>query len=317
MTRQLPLIVSNSEIQTFKTCRRKWWLHYYLELARKKEYKSPVSAANLGTKVHVALRAFYEGKVDPLKVLTSLYEEDIKYWSEIAGDELVTSNLKKEHDLAHAMVTGYVQWVEETGADEDYEVVAAEQRVEVPSGLPQVSLTGKLDTRIIRRVDHTRLFVDHKTVGDLNTPVHMLPRDEQMKFYHLLEKLDAHYRTGGDAPEPTSGALYNMLRKVKRTATAKPPFYRRVEQPHNRAEIETMWERVHAELEDILSCIERLDGGESHQRVVYPRPSRDCTWACDFEPVCSMIDDGSNWQQMLEDHYEHRDPLAHYEEKEI
>lgn len=37
--------------------------------------------------------------------------------------------------------------------------------------------------------------------------------------------------------------------------------------------------------------------------VIYPNPTRDCSWDCDFRTVCMAMDDGSDWEQMLIDGY--------------
>ena len=86
----------------------------------------------------------------------------------------------------------------------------------------EFELMGKLDVRILRHSDERVLFMDHKTVREFTTPVLQLPANMQMKTYHLME---FYSRVNDDAPE-VGGAIYNMLRKVKRTASAKPPFYK-------------------------------------------------------------------------------------------
>lgn len=305
-----PLTVSNSEIQTWKECRRKWWLVYYRELGIKKaKAKGP---APLGTKVHVALCAMYESGANPVDVVNSLYAEDLTK----IDDEYLRVEVQKEQDLAKAMLEGYVEWVAETGADDGYELVDTETVIDVPSGTEGVRLRGKLDQRVVRKVDSVRLFLDHKTVGDLSTPQRTLPLDEQMKFYHLLERLDALHKTNGEPQWRTDGGLYNMLRKVKRTARATPPFYGRVEVMHNDAVLRSMWARVHKIIEELVEARLALAAGADHQYMVPPRPSRDCTWKCDFFPVCAMFDDGSNVEGLLAEYYEHRDPHERYREEE-
>lgn len=32
---------------------------------------------------------------------------------------------------------------------------------------------------------------------------------------------------------------------------------------------------------------------------LYPNPTRDCSWDCDLKDVCLMMDDGSDWQEVL------------------
>jgi RecB family exonuclease len=36
---------------------------------------------------------------------------------------------------------------------------------------------------------------------------------------------------------------------------------------------------------------------------LYPNPTRDCSWDCDFRGPCVAMDDGSDWQSMLDDGY--------------
>ena len=304
-----PLLVSNSEIQTWKDCRRRWWLTYYRELGIKRSEDKPVGARQLGTRIHIALCELYENGRNPLDVINEVYAEDEKLFAEFP-DKI--TDMKKEQDLAKAMLEGYIEWVAEEAADDGIELVAAETVIEVPSGVKGVTLRGKLDQRVVRKVDGARLFLDHKTVGDLTTPVRLLPLDEQMKFYHLLEKLDSMYKTGGDPQWRTDGGLYNMLRKVKRTATAKPPFYGRAEVRHNEAILRNTWIRVHKILEELVLTRQALDAGADHQYMCPPRPSKDCTWKCDFFAVCPMFDDGSNIDGLLSEYYTHIDPHERY-----
>jgi hypothetical protein len=309
------LTVSNSEIQTYKSCKRKWYLVYYRELGLSRKEESPVGPRQLGTRIHTALHSMYADGTNPINVIDGVYANDIAYLQEAERfDDVV--EVQKEQDLAHAMLSGYVEWLAETGADDGITLVAAETVIEVPSAVDGVHLRGKLDQRILRESDGARLFLDHKTVGDLSTPAKTLPMDEQMKFYHLLEKLDAMHKTGSEPPWRTDGGLYNMLRKVKRTATAKPPFYGRIEVRHNDHELRNMWIRVHAVIEDIVKTRQQLDAGADHNFVAYPRPSRDCTWSCDFFPVCPMFDDNSNVDGLLSEYYTHINPHQRYVDEE-
>lgn len=315
------LRISNSEIQSWKSCRRKWYLSYYRELGLSKVEMGPVGARQLGTKVHIALCALYESHANPVDVINDLYAEDIEVFKDAGmGDKI--DDLKKEQDLAKAMVEGYTEWIAETGADEGIELDAAETVIEVPMpGVEGVVLRGKLDQRVVRKTDGARLFLDHKTVGDLLTPQRLLPLDEQMKFYHLLEKLDSLHKTGDEPPWRTDGGLYNMLRKVKRTAAAKPPFYGRAEIHHNDTALRTMFVRVSRVVMEILDARQALDAEKpssdpdyipTHHYVVPPRPSRDCTWSCDFFAVCPMFDDGSNVEGLLDEYFVHVDPHERY-----
>jgi len=306
--------ISNSEIQTFKRCKRKWWLAYYREL----KLKSPdvTGPRALGTRIHLALSAFYSiAHEDPMEVLESTITFDRKILSE-GTDVDALLDLEKEADLARAMLEGYLQWVEENGADEGLEIIGNEEVVEVPFGTflgVVVVLVGKMDIRIRRIIDHARLFLDHKTVPNFTTPTKTLHLDEQMLYYHLLEYL-SFLADGVPANEVeyAAGGIYNMLRKVKRTATATPPFYSRVEVRHNIHELRSFYIRVFGEVTAIMELRAALDGGANPQQVAFPTPKGDCSWDCDFIAVCPMFDDGSAAEELLTSYYEQGDPHDHY-----
>jgi len=157
--------------------------------------------------------------------------------------------------------------------------------------------------------------VTHNTAASLAEGPRMLPLDEQMKYYMLLERLDAIAKTGSEPPEPTMGGLYTMLKKNKHTARAKPPFYQTVEVQHNRLELESMWMRTHKRIREILEARTELDAGGDQRYWVAPRPNRDCTWKCQFFAVCPIMDEAppETWNAMLGEYYEHNDPYERYE----
>lgn len=310
-------VYSNSEMQTWKRCRRKWWLAYYRHLGL--AATRPTGPLALGTRIHRALAEVYKPNPgDPMVMLEKTILEDLELFDEEAVE------IEKEAELARIMLEGYIEWVAETGVDHGLTIVGAEQRVEVESGIPGVRLVGKLDVRVTRDSDRVQLFLDHKTVQNLTEPVRTLHLDEQMLHYHLLEymeylRLKAEAQRDG-TPEPaarhTDGGLYNMLRKVKRTDRAKPPFYDRVEVRHNINELRAYWIRAHAVVETIENARKALDAGANHLAVAFPTPHRNCTWDCEFFAVCPMFDDGSNAEGLLETYYVAVDPLARYGEEE-
>lgn len=318
-------LVSNSEVATFEECPRKWWLTYVRHMAVKME--SPTGAAQIGSRIHKALSFWYTPdknlRVDPRDALEFIIQQD---WANIVAahvnspDELLMSIKKKfdaESELERAMIEGYMMWLEETGADADFEIVASERYVEhtldiepLDPSMP-IKLIAKLDVQAIRTTNGKRLFIDHKSVGDFIKPRMMLPLNRQMKHYMLLEWME----NGGE--EYCDAALYNMLRKVKRTAQAKPPFYDRVEVIHNRHVIENYKNTLFGVISDMLNTEEALREGENPQVVAPARPNNDCTWKCTFFPVCPMFDDGSNVEGMLREHYRVADPLDYYKQFEV
>ena len=311
------LRISNSEIQTWKDCHRKWWFAYYRELGIKRSEGETSGPRSLGTRVHAALEYMYTEGGNALEFLKTIYDDAIAEFIEQGRFSDDVDAVRKEYDLAHAMVSGFLEWVQENGIDEGIELVAAEDVIEIPSHIPGINLRGKLDQRVVRKVDGARLFRDFKTVQSLTVPAKTLPLDEQMKFYLLLEYLLSIQETGSEPQWRTDGGLYTMLRKVKRTATAKPPFYDQVEVQHNITTIRNMWTRVAKVVEEIYDARMALDAGSDHQYIAYPRPSRDCTWKCDFFAICPMADDGSDLEGMIGTYYDHVDPHERYNREEI
>src|SRR5690554_6315166 len=294
--KHLPLVrrFSNSEIQTFKRCRRKWYLGWYQRLRLRNQ--DPVGALAIGNRVHRALEAWYvpegDNPTDPRTALEAAIASDWEAckqaYAEIGQEpppELV-KEFNENTALERAMVEGYMEWLIETGVDSGLRVVAPETYLEGqtqgPGSNVDVLLIGKLDVRMIREYDGVRLFMDHKTTLSLTEPLKTIRLDEQMLHYHVLEWLSDV--EGGRC----DGALYNMLRKVKRSARAKPPFFDRVEVRHNLKELEAFKKQLIGVIRTMIETRTRLDNGEDPAVVAYPTPNKQCGWDCDFLPVCPI-----------------------------
>ncbi len=297
-----PLRVSNSELQTFKDCRRRWWLSYYRRLRPRQE--NMTGALALGSRIHAALDDYY-GKNIPLLEAHSLHvEKDRLILNETFRD---TSDLDSEAELGRIMLEGYLQWVEENGIDAELEMLSTEEIIEMPLLDGKVILQGKIDMRVRRKADGVRMFRDFKTVGgsftDFASMAHM---NEQILTYMTLEA--AQNKEG----ERSEGGIFTMLKKVKRSTNARPPFYEQMEVRHNVFALRNFWQRIHGTINDLLSTRKALDEGTTHQLVAYPRPSRDCKWKCAFFAVCPLLDDGSAAEQAISETYVVADPYGYY-----
>jgi len=298
-----PLRISNSEVQTFKDCRRKWWLSYYRRLQPKVESKT--GALALGSRIHAALDEYYSKGTPLLDAHTALVDKDAQELIESGRDVF---DLEAEADLGRIMLEGYLQWVEENGIDAELEMISTEEIIEMPLLDNKVILQGKIDMRVRRKADGVRMFRDFKTVGgsftDFAAMAHM---NEQILTYMMLETAQ-----NKDNDERSEGGIFTMLKKVKRSANARPPFYEQMEVRHNVFTLRNFWQRIHGTLTDMLGVRQALDDGASHQFVAYPRPSRDCKWKCQFFAICPMFDDGSAAEQALSEAYEAKDPYGYY-----
>lgn len=302
-------LVSNSEVQTFKQCRRKWWLAWYRGLTPRK--KAVQSIASTGTRLHIALDALYAtgSAVEAWQALTDAQEAD----RATASAQEFPPDLSKDLDLEAAMLEGYIEWLEETGADSSLEVVSTESYVEAEflegnGKIPPVRLIGRIDLRVQDRRSGRRAFMDHKSVQAFKPPV-LLGMDEQLLHYHLLEFLNTD-----SADARCDAAYYNMLRRVKRGPRSKPPYFKRETVSFNQHELESYTNR----LAGVITDIQRLESDIREEPAIarhltYPTPHRDCLWKCPFLKVCRMFDDGSRVEAALEEMYEVGDPLAYYQ----
>lgn len=294
--------LSNSEIQTFKDCRRRWWLTYYRRLKpRQQEF---TGALALGSRIHAALDEYYANDVPLLKAHSDLVERDRGL---LEADFRDTFELDNEAELGRIMLEGYLQWVEENGIDSELEIVSTEETIIAPLFNGEVELQGKLDMRVRRKADGVRMFRDFKTVGgSLSDFANLAPMNEQILTYMLLES------TKADENNRSDGGIFTMLKKVKRTASARPPFYDQIEVRHNIFTLRSFWNRIHGTITDLMRVRKALDENEDPSFHAYPSPSRDCKWKCQFYTVCTLIDDGSASEEALSEMFEQSDPYAYY-----
>ncbi len=298
-----PYRISNSEIQTFKDCHRKWYLGYQRRLMPKRMKVSGPLA--LGSRVHAALEALYNGE-DVMVAYDRLMEEDRLT---ALSNGLNLEELNGEGEMGRIMLEGYVEWIAEQGVDSEYEIISNEETLSMPLLDGRVELRGKLDMRIRRKSDGTRLIRDFKTVGQTFSQfAATLHLNEQVKTYMTLE---AFHNTENDRSD---GALFTLLKKNKHTAKAKGPFYAEETVLHNIFTLRSFWVSLNAVVEEIMNLKDKLDDGAPHQ-IAYPRASNDCTWKCQFFTICHMMDDGSDVEDAIADLYVVGNPDERYNDK--
>lgn len=297
------LKLSNSTIRTFKRCPRHWYLAYVLGYGTDPTRANPVTVANLGIRVHLALEAHYGYELNALEALR------VAYYLAAREHPDREDELNREYGYARTMVSGYLDWVEEEGIDADTRVISTEKLVERELELPTgetVTLMAKLDQKVRRNRDGAVLFRDFKTVGTLSK-AHLLILDEQMRFYSLLETLNAR-ETG----ERADGGLYTMILRSKRTPRANGPFFQQVEVSYNQHDHDSMLARVTAVTTRISQARRDLVAGGDHRAIAYPNPGDYCGWSCPFTLICPMMDDGSRWEDALRANFVQHDPYGYY-----
>jgi len=311
--------ISQSDLKDFQRCKRRYWLRRVRRLAPR--LHGPVGPLQSGTRVHTALEAFYtpDNPTDPRQALEHAIGAALVGYADqcqklgVEPDLNVLEKFRKDTDLERAMVEGYFEWLTDTGADAHLQVIGAEEQISITADQlgadfgQSVEIVGKLDARVLDEVTGFTQFVDHKTVQNFTQMLPTLQSDPQMLHYHLLLSIvypDQH----------VDGALYNMLRKVKRGKTAKPPFYMRETIIHNAEEIESYRLRLIGLITNVIEFEERIAqlGEIGAKMFAQPTVTRDCSWDCSFFDICGMFDDGSRVEDAIRDLFEERDPHARY-----
>lgn len=293
------LVISNSEITQFKSCRRKWRNEYILGYGRE-ETSGPLA---LGTRVHGALASYYSLKGTPDGALTEynrLVAQDTDKVSVEKYDDFV-----KEAKLGFVMLEGYFQWIEEEGADADLEILEPEEEIEHTFSLGEhtVTLLAKRDAKGYDHQIGRKFFLDHKTQGSGGPPA--LDLNEQVRTYAFIEKMN-------HPEDPIEYAIWNVLRKVLRSARAKPPFYYRLEEEISPIQIANYWLKLQGVLTDIIRVKEDLERGVDHHIACYPTPGLHCSWGCAYRQICPLADDGSYYNEAMQAIFEPRKPYARY-----
>lgn len=307
-------VASFSDLGTFGQCRRRWWLQTYRKLRKIDE--PPTGPLPFGSRIHAALEAFYDGTVDtPVAAWNQLMSHEFEV--DKTNGDWNREPLDKESRLGHRMLEGYLDWLDETGEDAIWEITGVETKLShyLPltvdiDGVPHevtILVRGKLDRRKRRKSDGAVYVDDFKTMGNFGEPAMLaLELSPQPRLYRMLEK--------AQAPEDqwTAGVSFTLLRKVLRTPTAKPPFYKRVTIEVNDAEQAAYDTRLKGAVESLVRVQIRLDQGEDPNRVAYFQPGWHCA-TCPFKLPCGLMQHTPQAaESMLADLYTEGDPWARY-----
>lgn len=282
------LKIRQSELSSWAGCRRKTSLQYWEGYKRKRNgLVLPPSKADIGTLCHSGLEVKYR---DNMKPHLFVAEQGKRIAAEWGVD--MTKEWTEAYNLAYLMLKGYEDWVEETGIDAGLVITGVEREIEVYWGEVNgydVWVVGHIDLEALDALGRP-ILIDHKSVQTHTDGSGVA--DFQRLTYAVLRMLEDGTRYG---------ALYhNELRRVKRSATAKPPFYARPEIQINEAQLRKHWQHMNVIIAEIVDH----QGLELDSPALYPRPSRDCSWSCPYVHVCGMMDDGADWSWYLGSEFE-------------
>jgi len=294
--------ISNSEINTFLDCKRKWYLGYHLGLKKKEDGTEQVTALTFGTRIHKVLEGWYipdvEVRVNPREAIRKIYAEDEANVFAAGGD---MDKYREDAKNSFFLIDYYMDKVEKEGFDLGLNYIAAEQSYEAQID-DEIIFRGQIDAIVERESDGARYVLDHKTYKSPGPEIQIAHLNTQFLGYMYL------YRENND--DYLSGAVMNIFKKVK-TTRAKDIIQREVVR-HTQLETDNYVKRLRVIGNDILKLKKRLDDGDDPYTTAYPHVSNSCPWKCPFITACGLCDDGSDIEGYLNAFYVGHDVNERY-----
>lgn len=274
------LVLRQSDFKTYMVCGREFYLGVVREL---EPAQRKFSVADTGTFVHEGLRAHYTGKGVEAAMAAALNNA-------IGADPILEVELHQSAQLAQIMVSGYFEWLETEAEDHGLKALQVEQRFETLIGVYYgiyVYVSSAIDL-LFEDEDGGIWVYDHKTVSRFDDISGILDIDFQGSAYDFAIRQNLGL-------DPV-GFVHNQLRRVKRTGTAKPPFYRRQKVRFNEPLRERFLWQIQGLAEEIARKTVEIGDADSTAEVVHKNfralPTTDCAWRCDFmktNRVCPMM----------------------------
>src|SRR6478736_611391 len=283
----MPLqMLRTSERGSFKECPLKWHWSTNEGLAAKRD-SNPLW---FGQGIHIALAEWYQKGLER-------GEHPADTWEDFCADEkrfipteydVDERKYVEAKELGVAMMEGYVDLY---GNDERWDVIATEQTFNLliadprvprlPSGKRKalVKYVGTFDG-VYRDTGSGEIFLmEHKTAAGISTD--HLPPDDQ--------------------PRDEKGNALNKDGTISKRQS--PPLFQREPVWRSRGERATMERRI----QDEALHMEAMRNGTL---PIYKRPTRDCSWRCEFYKMCMLDEAGADVEEYKEAVYRKRDPYG-------
>ncbi len=297
-------LLRNSERQSYKTCRWRWYQSYVEGL---QAVEAP-RALRFGDLIHQALAAYYKrGRKrgpHPAPVFERLYNEQAKQLGDSGFNVFLDEKWVDALDLGRGMLEGYVR---QYGTDDRYEVISSEQTfkwtITDHDGF-RFRAVGTFDG-VWRDLTTDRIvFPEHKTAASISEDA--LSMDEQASLYWTYGPLWLRRRGIIGPDDDLSHILYNFLRKAvpdhydkegrprsSRDSVLRPLFHR-VPVYRDEADRAVQHERVIAEAREVNAA-----RGLGLPVIKTPGPLHmpNCR-GCFARHFCEIHEAGGDWESV-------------------
>jgi len=323
----------------FRCCRRRW--NFQSALKQNLTMKGELSP-NLwfGTGFHFALEDYhgYNRFGNPAKAL--------KAYVDCFSKEELTLDCQALVDIGYEMINHYVnEWLPRRNIYKTL-IIDGVPQVEVESSIYIPELSEAFGIPVIYQLKYDRVVTDpdgrfwiqdHKTAASFN--ISKLETDPQVSAYcwafpYIYGQTSAGMlysqykkaiveeprilKNGNISTDKTQNTTYERYLKALKERYGNitfPPKYKEVldillEQETPESDAFIRWDRVarneHNNESEYLKIL--AEGYEmlNPKLAIYPNPTSDCSWSCNFYNVCLAQDDGSDWEFMINEDFEIR-----------
>jgi len=300
--------ISASSRAAFKTCRYRWHFRYM----RKLEPKVAAPPLRFGTLLHTALEHYYKPGIKrgphPARVFEKAYSREFEQALHLGfrDDDGVW------HDALSLGVDMLEHYVDHYGPDDEWRVLASEQKFEEPVHDPQTGeqigiYIGVLDLIMEQRSSGNIWLWDHKGVKSIDTGY--LAMDDQSSGYWTYGEPWLRRQGILKPTRELQGITFNFLRKAVRdtreqnelgqylnkdgTVSKVQPaeFFERFISYRGEAERNHTRERVAHELVE-MGLVRK---GEL---ALLKSPGKLTCKFCDVRDICELHETGNDWQEM-------------------
>lgn len=290
-----------SALKKAMRCWRSFWLSYGHNMEQVPDPTKPQSGQrDIGTLFHLCAEWYYRD----LDWKALLHEQ--RAAAGVEGPEWADI-----YKTVEAMFRTYPEWLAETGADAGTHTLvlpdgelAIERRFFASAGTyhgVEVIVHGEPDRLVVDEATGLIICDDIKTVQSLGR-IQTFGIDFQNQAYGWLLEANGI---------PAQRFRHTQAKKNKRTAAARPPFFERHSTGYTAAQKETFLAHLGGLLDNIVTkMLVAQSTDTAHQSVMYPNPTDDCKWDCDFLGLCHMMDQGDDWRGYLRDNYQERESLV-------
>lgn len=304
MTNPDPIIVSYSELSTFRQCPLKHWLAYDLRYTKP---PAPTGALSKGTLWHAVMEDHYKliqaeqnrhprNRIPPTRE-KSLLEE---IWKSISW-RLFDDN-GKQTEVQELIEWMYIGYVKQYGADLGWRIDGIERYVEHPlldtqGRRSHYMLKAKIDLIIFSWETMSLWVVDHKSGA--NPPTQMdLEIDDQFGLYQWLLR---------QVGKPVTGSLHSYARTTRNKGDFPDAEAKYKPQTLEGRFKRTFLNRTQTELtniaQDAWGVARAAYPPASSPRPKYSAPDpRSCGWMCDFKEPHLLMRKGYNIHEVLADY---------------